>query len=54
MSFSLRCELIYLHAATPAAATGYAPMDVIWFLSLLLCVLGSSKALASVAVMLIC
>lgn len=41
MSFSLRCELLYLHAAAPSAATGYAPMDVIWFLALLLCVLGS-------------
>lgn len=42
MSLALRSLVLYLEPSTPAPpASGYAPMDVIWLLSLLLCVFGS-------------
>lgn len=40
MSHTLRCELLFIAPPT-VASSGYAPMDVIWLFSLLLCTLGT-------------
>lgn len=42
MSLTLRSVLLFIAPpAAPPPTTGYAPMDVIWLLALLLCVLGA-------------
>lgn len=41
MSYTLRSALLFIEPPAVTPSSGYAPMDVIWLFSLLLCALGT-------------